>query len=88
MVAISLPLQVRIFGGPLVSFRQYESAEGLLMVMLMGAPHLPISADVGITKTYLPLAARLEAFNGLIAVPSPLNPRRSLGGFFALLITT
>jgi hypothetical protein len=41
-----------------------------------------------LARNYLPFAARLLAFNGLIAVPSPLNPRRSLGGFFALLITT
>ena len=31
--------------------------------------------------------ARFEAFNGS-TVPAPLNPRRSLGGFFALVITT
>jgi hypothetical protein len=30
---------------------------------------------------------RFDAFNGS-TVPAPLNPRRSLGGFLALLITT
>jgi hypothetical protein len=40
------------------------------------------------SRSYLPFAARFEAFKGFTAAESPENPRRSLGGFFAFVITT
>ena len=68
---------------------QWPVASSQLKVVLPNQRSAPTTGDRRLATDYFFLpAARLEAFSGSTAPPASLNPRRSLGGFFAFVIRT